>query len=269
MENVPFADTIFTRTGSAANRPFLLIEPPYRINNDDKMKAQGRPVRTNEEQDAKVAGTQTSDSKVDAKVGTGPSSDSKTDVKVGTTPMSDSKAETMVAATSIPDSKVDGKVAIVSSSDSKADPKVAAMSVSSESKMQSSASDGSPQTNPDKQAKKASPGGARQKSSKVANMPMATTSHSQQDGERPPVTPPQISRPALEDNIVLGVALEGSKRTLPIEEGMDSSPTSAEAKELAACRNGNGSSSTGSDKEEGQIRAAPGATAGDQRDQGR
>jgi MscS family membrane protein len=31
--------------------------------------------------------------------------------------------------------------------------------------------------------------------------------------------PKKESRPAFEDNIVLGVALAGSKRTLPIEEG--------------------------------------------------
>jgi MscS family membrane protein len=31
--------------------------------------------------------------------------------------------------------------------------------------------------------------------------------------------PKKESRPVFEDNIVLGVALEGSKRTLPIEEG--------------------------------------------------
>jgi MscS family membrane protein len=33
--------------------------------------------------------------------------------------------------------------------------------------------------------------------------------------------PKKESRPAFEDNIVLGVALDGSKRTLPIDEGMN------------------------------------------------
>lgn len=44
--------------------------------------------------------------------------------------------------------------------------------------------------------------------------------------------------PTLEENIVLGVALGGSKRTLPIEE-LDSPPTPEETKELATRRNGN------------------------------
>lgn len=39
----------------------------------------------------------------------------------------------------------------------------------------------------------------------------------------------QVKRPSFEDNIVLGVALEGSKRTLPIEEGMS---TSSETNEM-------------------------------------
>jgi len=47
----------------------------------------------------------------------------------------------------------------------------------------------------------------------------------------PPLTP------TLQENIVLGVALEGSKRTLPIEE-LDSRPTLEETKELATRRNG-------------------------------
>ncbi|XP_042376289.1 mechanosensitive ion channel protein 2, chloroplastic-like isoform X1 [Zingiber officinale] len=47
----------------------------------------------------------------------------------------------------------------------------------------------------------------------------------------------QVARPAYEDNIVLGVALEGSKRTLPIEEGIGPSSTQLEANEFAAERN--------------------------------
>lgn len=43
----------------------------------------------------------------------------------------------------------------------------------------------------------------------------------QGDGSVSLASPKKESRPAFEDNIVLGVALEGSKRTLPIEEGMN------------------------------------------------
>jgi MscS family membrane protein len=54
----------------------------------------------------------------------------------------------------------------------------------------------------------------------------------------------------LEENLVLGVALEGSKRTLPIEEEMDPSPFPIESKELAACRNGG--APPGKDKKDSQ-----------------
>ncbi|KAG2551071.1 hypothetical protein PVAP13_9KG370900 [Panicum virgatum] len=40
-----------------------------------------------------------------------------------------------------------------------------------------------------------------------------------QDGSVAMANPKKESRPAFEDNIVLGIALEGSKRTLPMEEG--------------------------------------------------
>lgn len=42
----------------------------------------------------------------------------------------------------------------------------------------------------------------------------------------------QVKRPSFEDNIVLGVALEGSKRTLPIEEGMSTGTHSSETNEM-------------------------------------
>ncbi|KAG6533089.1 hypothetical protein ZIOFF_006950 [Zingiber officinale] len=48
----------------------------------------------------------------------------------------------------------------------------------------------------------------------------------------------QAPKPVFEDNIVLGVALEGSKRTLPIEEGIDASAQS-DTNELATAWNAN------------------------------
>lgn len=65
---------------------------------------------------------------------------------------------------------------------------------------------------------------------------------------------------ALEENIVLGVALEGSKRTLPIEEGMSSTP---EVKELAAHQNGKGGTVGDKDKKDGQVKSSPSAKSGD------
>ncbi|XP_068656157.1 mechanosensitive ion channel protein 2, chloroplastic-like [Aristolochia californica] len=81
-------------------------------------------------------------------------------------------------------------------------------------------------------------------------------SNTKHDSERLPTTSP------LEENIVLGVALEGSKRTLPIEEEMTPS-TSADGKELTAYRNTKTAAST-KEKKEGQI-----PVAGDQRDHDR
>lgn len=73
-------------------------------------------------------------------------------------------------------------------------------------------------------------------------------SQSKQAGKSPVSEPSKLSPSTLEENIVLGVALEGSKRTLPIEEELDSPPSPAETKELATHSKGNGSLAT--DKEE-------------------
>ncbi|KAJ1296607.1 hypothetical protein BS78_01G314800 [Paspalum vaginatum] len=88
--------------------------------------------------------------------------------------------------------------------------------------------------------KKLVPDDARMKNSKSDNLTPVTTSSDpvtstsktakgkahepeaterQGDGSVSVANPKKESRPAFEDNIVLGVALEGSKRTLPIEEG--------------------------------------------------
>ncbi|KNA08961.1 hypothetical protein SOVF_157940 [Spinacia oleracea] len=74
----------------------------------------------------------------------------------------------------------------------------------------------------------------------------------------------------LDDNIVLGVALEGSKRTLPIEdeEISPSSPSNGESKELAtASRNGIGSSSSSlEDKKDDQVSSVGNTNTGDSRE---
>ncbi|KAM7275543.1 hypothetical protein ACFE04_017409 [Oxalis oulophora] len=79
-------------------------------------------------------------------------------------------------------------------------------------------------------------------SSEIKNDDVSETSQLKQDGARSAGLQQSTSRTALEDNIVLGVALEGSKRTLPIEDGIDTPPV-GEAKELAGVHgNQNGSS---------------------------
>jgi len=70
--------------------------------------------------------------------------------------------------------------------------------------------------------------------------------------EESPATPSTKGRPPLDDNIVLGVALDGSKRTLPIEEEMPTSSPTADSKELAATRNGVRSPSITDDKKADQ-----------------
>ncbi|KAL9268262.1 Mechanosensitive ion channel protein 2, chloroplastic-like protein [Drosera capensis] len=79
---------------------------------------------------------------------------------------------------------------------------------------------------------------------------------SKPDAERP-VSSVTLTRPIMEENILLGVALEGSKRTLPIEEGMV--PTPEKSKELAKCTTANGSSAVVNDKADDQ----PSASSGD------
>ncbi|KAK9062106.1 hypothetical protein SSX86_019291 [Deinandra increscens subsp. villosa] len=66
------------------------------------------------------------------------------------------------------------------------------------------------------------------------------------------VTEQKVPRPAaMEENIVLGVALDGSRRTLPIEEGMDTA--SAEVKELTKTIGVKGSTSAEKDKKDGST----------------
>ncbi|KAF7830011.1 mechanosensitive ion channel protein 3, chloroplastic-like isoform X1 [Senna tora] len=195
LENIAFGD-IFSRSRAATNRPFLLIEPPYKVNGEDKVKAS---TRTSEEKDAKIVETSTSDSKGDDNI----------------------------AATSTSTSKDKSKS-------------------SSEAQSQNMGSDSSFQkTSKTPQPKKESSGdtgkgaavpAAKDHAQGVA--PENSSSQSKQDDEKYTVSS-SPARPSLEENIVLGVALKGSKRTLPIDEEM-TPPAPTESQELAAQRNGNG-----------------------------
>ncbi|XP_026394424.1 mechanosensitive ion channel protein 2, chloroplastic-like isoform X2 [Papaver somniferum] len=299
MENIPFAETIYARPRAGRNRPFLLIEPSYKINGDEKSKSQPRSARKNEEQDTKVSSSDVLADVKDAEK----SLESKTDNKV----TSDSKAGPQAVASSS-DLKAGTKVDLTTSvSDPKADAKGPERSTS-DTKGPSPISDGSAQKNPEKKHKKGTSGDVRQKNSNADTTPTISASstlkkqlqvldslaqsssdatrvkaasdnspaselgsvktegspamaHTKQENERP--------RPAMEDNIVLGVALDGSKRTLPIEEEEGPnvpSSTPGEAKELAACHNGNGSSSATKDQK-GHFPSVPGAMLADhQRD---
>ncbi|GKV23514.1 hypothetical protein SLEP1_g33226 [Rubroshorea leprosula] len=283
LEDAPFADSIYGHGAAASNRPLLLIEPSYKINGEDKAK--GRPSRATGEQDGKTTLRSTSVSQADPKAGATVKSESKSkgkstsepkgDAKIGEPPP-DSKEDLKASSASISDSKAGDKVMVQPTS--KSAPKTSSDNVemtSSDLRVLDSVSANSTRNKKitdSKQPRNASSENVKQ-SSKLDNPSLSSpetdvekavglreTSQSTQEGERSPISQPSASRPTLEENIVLGVALEGSKRTLPIEEEM-ASPSSPEVKELAAAhRNGNGSASE-KDKKDGQIQATPNSSA--------
>ncbi|KAE8671504.1 Mechanosensitive ion channel protein 2 [Hibiscus syriacus] len=272
LENIPFADSMYNRDGGASNRPFLLVEPSYKINGEDRTK--GRSSRPVGEQDGKTTVRPTADTKVDNKAGTTPKPDSKSkatlavepeaDAKIEEIPNSDIKEEFKAASESTSDPRTDDKVPL--KSPSKSVPKTSSKAEETldlNQKVPDSISDNLLKNKKvtDKQQKIARP------SSKSDNPSVSTPEtgiekagglqeqlQSKQEGEKLAVSQPPKARPDLEENIVLGVALEGSKRTLPIEEEL--TPSSADAKKLASAnRNGNGS--TTKDRKDGQIRSTP------------
>ncbi|KAK4261391.1 hypothetical protein QN277_004395 [Acacia crassicarpa] len=198
--NIPYLDSVFSGTASVSNSP-IIIEPPYKIKADDTTKS--RSTRPSNEGDDKKTATQT---------------------KVRET-HSDSKAD-VEAVISNSDANGNLKVAVTTEHEPnsmlKENLEAPHMSASN-SKVSEFGANNSTEENADvKQSNKnAVKGGGRPK-----NMPTK-----QKDERKPAET--RMSRPVLEENIVLGVALEGSKRTLPIEEETDSS-TAREAKEMAA-----------------------------------
>nr|XP_009785633.1 PREDICTED: mechanosensitive ion channel protein 3, chloroplastic-like isoform X2 [Nicotiana sylvestris] len=230
-DDVPFADSIFSR--DRPNRPFFLIEPSYRINNDDKTKVSAGSVQPDEEKDGKAEAPSTSQAADDT----------------NGLPSKPAEKE-VVKVSSASNANVDLKVATLSS-DGKTPKQGSSSPVKSNSeKNQVASATGEP------------PGLTSDINIEKTDV-AAAASQAQQDAERP-ISPPSVGRPMLEDNIVLGVALEGSKLTLPIEEETTSpSPSPAfsdsEPKELAACRNGNSSTSSNKDKMDDQMAEAPSA----------
>ncbi|XP_039069817.1 mechanosensitive ion channel protein 2, chloroplastic-like [Hibiscus syriacus] len=244
LDNVPFADSIYNHGGVTPNRPLLVIEPSYKISGEDRIK--GRSSQPAGEQDSKTTVRPSAD-----KAGTTPKPNSKSkgaqltelkaDAKVVESPNSEAKeSNASLKSTSLP------KTADEVKQPSKSAPKTisnAGETSSPDQEVPDSISNNVPQNKrvTDDQQKLA------RQDSKLDNPSVSST----ESGEKHPVSKPPIARPALEENIVLGVALEGSKRTLPIEEEM--TPHTTDAKEVAsASRNGNGS--TAEDKKDSQIR---------------
>lgn len=225
LENIPFADTIFTRSGAAAKHPVLLIEPSYRISGDDKSKTSASPIR-NGEKDAKVEAVSTPDSKADTKDGSDTSSSSKT----SSMQISDNETRNLA-------------------SDGSAQNNSKMLHLKQESTGDVGKEDATPCAS---MAEKPLATSLESGSEKMDNA-SADLQAKQEGGRRPP----------LEENIVLGVALEGSKRTLPIDEEVAPSPTHVESKEYTARRNGCESTPISKDKKDGQMPAVPSGTQSD------
>jgi hypothetical protein len=240
LENIPFADTIFTRSRAAANNPVLLIEPSYKISSDDKSKTSARPIR-NGEKDTKVEAVSILDSKADTEAGSDTSSSSKT----SSLQISNNETRNLVS---------DG-------------------SAQNNSKMQHLKQEGIGDVGKETMEPNSKDLTA---CGSMSEKPLATSLESgsekmdnasddlqvKQDGGRVVASQP-TPRPPVEENIVLGVALEGSKRMLPIEEEVAPSPTQVESKEFTARRNGCESPPISKDKKDGQMPAVPSGTQSD------
>ncbi|KAM5577049.1 mechanosensitive ion channel protein 2, chloroplastic [Rosa sericea] len=273
LDSMPFADSMYSRGGVSPRRPLLLIEPSYKINGEDKKKS--RSVQTSGERDGKATVRPQPDSKVDAKVAATSVSDSKT------TPTSDTKGDARTpnlipkndpsASKSSPsDPKVVDKATIKSRLNSKTNSKDAEKSDSDSKAADPISNHLTEKMSGRKQLNNASGNVVQSTSSNPALSSSASgadktggsmASPVKQEGEKMPAAEPPTTRPALEENIVLGVALEGSKRTLPIEEGMASPSSHADANDLPSFRKGNSSSNTDKGKKNDQVPAAPGTSS--------
>ncbi|RYR42096.1 hypothetical protein Ahy_A08g038546 isoform B [Arachis hypogaea] len=222
-ENIPFGDTIFTRSRAAGNRPYLLIEPPYKVNGEDKPKPSARSTRPNEEKDAKVDETLMSD----------PKGDENSVVTSTTSPGVSSKDKSKTASEA--QSQNLGSNGSVEKTSKTLQPKKENANAGKGATVPLSknlAQSAVPETSP-----------VTSHESSKGDTTSASPSPMKQDEEKSAVSSPSI-RPSLEDNILLGVALEGSKRTLPIEEEMTPLPIPGESQEFAVQRNGSGPPAT-------------------------
>lgn len=235
LESVPFSDSIFGRGGVTLNRRTLMIEPPYKVYGEDRKQSHSKSSRTTGEQNGKPIARSSGDGKAPKE--TTPS-DRKTEVKDADTKkppkVSEDKSSNELKQKSPSRPSTNG-ISDMSASDAKT---TKLDEDSSTNTKQSENSSGSNKQNYNlshptvsfPEDVKKPPGGT----SAAASQPRI-------DGEQTPISNPSTMKPGVEENIILGVALDGSKRTLPIEEDMPSSPqTTFGAKDMAAHWNGNG-----------------------------
>lgn len=252
----PFADTIFSSSRAAADRPLLLIEPPYRINSEDKTKVSTQTTHMNEEKEGKPVTSSAPEPKANVKVGsTSPLDGLKADDKMASATMRlNTGSNSNISETTKSDSRT-------LNSDS-SDP----AQNSGKQKLEKDLSNGARKV----KSVDMSPSGEPMRTPLITSgepknektKTLSTISQSEQDSEKP-IVPASVSRPSLKDNLLLGVALEGSKRTLPIEEEM-MPMSNTELKEMTGSRNGSGSTFIGIDEKEDQNHAVPSAARNDQ-----
>ncbi|KAJ7965815.1 Mechanosensitive ion channel protein chloroplastic-like [Quillaja saponaria] len=206
---------------------------------NNKAKASSRSTCKNEEKDVKIDEASTSDSKVTSKAGTTPGVASKTDANVRMSSNSNTKLK------AIPDSQCQ---------DMGTDCSVTKASKTPQLKIESTGDTGKEITGlvSKDMAEKIMSNTPTFSNDSGSGENASSVSQGKLDDETS-VASSLSARPPLEENIVLDVALEGSKQTLPIDEDTTSSPVPAEPKELAAKRNGGGPPPTGKGKKDGQM----------------
>ncbi|KAL0381676.1 UNVERIFIED_CONTAM: Mechanosensitive ion channel protein 2, chloroplastic [Sesamum angustifolium] len=227
LDGIPFSDSVFTR-GAPVDHPLLLIEPSYRISGEDKTKTQARAARANGDEENKAPAKPMPYSKVDAEG----EPTLSTDTKSQESELTDNNTKETLTPDAKPGEEFEQKLQtgtkdIISTSDPKLNNSTA------KSRPQEGGSS-SPQLKQD---------------------------------VRQPVPQASATKPSLEENIVLGVALEGSKRTLPIEEDMPAPSNPEETKELAALRSSNGPAVAEKEKSDTKRTNMPSSPPGDSSDQ--
>lgn len=261
MENIPYADSIFNQ-GTAASRRMLFIDAPYKINGEDRTKSQSKPrTGSDSKSDAKVGTVQNSDlntkETIPSKGKESPSADMNGDAKVEEMPNAAAKEGNKVEEKPSSDpkfsKKVTGKstpVSVAKTDDKSAEQPSNITKIQGDNVRTKSTNKQQPSKVIQGTAPASSAGNPTLPDS-VGEKPLTTSKQPKQEDEKRPTTIQSPSpKPVLEENIVLGVALEGSKRTLPIEEGMVTSSNASEAKELASIRSGHTASVADNDKKE-------------------
>lgn len=186
----------------AATNPPYLLIEPSKINNDEKTKVSAQP-------------------------------DSNLEVKEGST-LSSSKPDVKDASASTSGSNPNGKVDEIAASNTEILTAAPGESISSNSKKN---------IQYPSDVISSSGGGVTSGESSILNTSRVSQEPGRQSSPaKPPKQDSERSVSVLEDNILLGVALDGSKRTLPMDdEDISHSSITEEPSELASRRKGNGS----------------------------